>query len=407
MPNQILTTQLISNTSLALFSTNCPFINTASRMYQADFTSSGYQIGTTLQVKRQNNYLIGDGSVAVPQSIQEQVEEIKVEHQYHAMIEYTIQDLSLRIEDFSRLFLQPAIQGIIAKMEQDISRSAETELSMFANTSGTSINSFSSIDSAGTVLLKHNVALNQGDSYMALSIDDAATAKSGLVNFFTPMLNEEITRYSSVGHLSYFDVFQSQNIQRHVAGAGPTLFPGDTLTVNGAVASGSTIVLSGATPNITNYFLPGDLITIAGVDEWVNITGNTYKNAQFVILQPANSNGLGQVTIQVQILGNPIISDPTNTHRNVSNPIPDAAPVTVQGSYAINVAYPTRALDIVCPPLWKLEVPQVAQTTDEATGLSLTVTQIGNINTYQNLMRIDLLCGFKWHPQYACKVLGQ
>lgn len=407
MPNQILTTQLISNTSLALFSTNCPFINTASRMYQADFTSSGYQIGTTLQVKRQNNYLIGDGSVAVPQSIQEQVEEIKVEHQYHAMIEYTIQDLSLRIEDFSRLFLQPAIQGIIAKMEQDISRSAETELSMFSGTAGTPINSFASIDAAGTVLLNHDIALNEGDSYMALSVKEAASAKAGLINFFTPMLNEEITRYSSVGHLSYFDVFQSQNIKRHEAGAGPTLFPGDTLTVNGAVASGSTIVLAGATPNITNYFLPGDLISIAGVTSWAPKSGNTYTNAQFVILQPANSNGLGQVTIQVQILGNPIISDPTNSHRNVSNPVPDAAPVTVQGSYPLNVAYPTRALDIVCPPLWKLEVPQVAQTTDDATGLSLTVTQIGNINTYQNLMRIDLLCGFKWHPQYACKVLGQ
>jgi hypothetical protein len=75
-------------------------------------------------------------------------------------------------------------------------------------------------------------------------------------------------------------------------------------------------------------------------------------------------------------------------------------------SYNVNVAYPARALDIVCPPLYKLQVPYASVAVDPETGLSLAVTQTGDILGYQNLMRIDILCGFKWHPQYAVKLLS-
>src|SRR5690348_13655759 len=121
MANQFITTQLVSNTALAMFANNAPFVMTGSRIYQDDFTSSGYKIGDTLQVRRQNNFIIGDGSTATPQSIIETVENITVAHQYNALIAYTVQDLSLKIEDFSRMFIQPAIQNIVSKMEQDIS----------------------------------------------------------------------------------------------------------------------------------------------------------------------------------------------------------------------------------------------------------------------------------------------
>ena len=155
MPNQFINTQLVSNTALAMFANNAPFIMTGSRIYQDDFTSSGYKIGDTLQVRRQNNFIVGDGSTAVPQDIIETVENITVAHQYHALISYTVQDLTLRIEDFSRMFIQPAIQNIISKMEQDICAAAEQELNYYAGNAGTPINSFTAVDTAGAKLLEH------------------------------------------------------------------------------------------------------------------------------------------------------------------------------------------------------------------------------------------------------------
>lgn len=403
MPNQFITTQLVSNTALAMFANNSPFIMTGSRIYQDDFQSSGYKIGDTLQVRRQNNFIVGDGSTAVPQDIIETVENITIAHQYHALIAYTVQDLTLRIEDFSRMFIQPAIQNIITKMERDISADAEQELYFFQGSAGSPINSFGTVDLSGAKLLEMGVNI-ASDAYTAMTVRDGSSLKAALLNNFTPVFNEDIVRQSAIGHLSYFDIFQSQNIVRHQAGAGPTLTPGDTLTVNGAVASGNTIILAGATINTLNYFLPGDLISIADVHSVNPLSReSTGQNMQFVITQAANSNGAGAVTITV---APSIISSTSSPLQNVDVPIPNGAAVTVVPSYNVNVSYPARALDIVCPPLYKLQVPYSSVAVDPETGLSLAVTQVGDILAYQNLMRIDVLCGFKWHPQYAVKLLS-
>lgn len=403
MPNQLITTDLVSNTALAMFANNAPFVMTASRIYQDDFVSAGYKIGDTLQVRRQNHFIIGDGSVAAPQSIIETVETIVIAHQYHALIAYTIQDLSLRIEDFSRLFIAPAIQEIITQMEKDIGSAAEQQLNFFTGTAGTPINSFTTVDTAGAKLLEQGVNI-ASDAYLAMTVRDGSSLKGALLNNFTPVFNEDIVRSSAIGHLSYFDIFQSQNIKYHTAGAGPTLNSTDTLLVNGAVSSGNTIVLSGATASVTNYFVVGDLISIAGVQS-VNPVGraSTGQNMQFVITANANSTAGGAVTITVAPT---IISDVTNPNQNVSNAIPNNAAVTVVGSHNVNVAYPSRGIDIVCPPLYKLQVPYASVAVDPETGLSLAVTQTGDILGYQNYMRIDLLCGFSWHPQYATVVLS-
>lgn len=406
MPNQFINTQLVSNTALAMFANNAPFVMTASRIYQDDFQSSGYKIGDTLQVRRQNNFIVGDGSTAVPQSIIETVENITVAHQYHALISYTVQDLTLRIEDFSRMFIQPAIQNIVTQMERDICRDAEQELYFFSGTAGTPINSYTTVDLAGAKLLEQGVNISS-DAYLAMTVRDGSSLKGALLNQFTPVFNEDIVRQSAIGHLSYFDVFQSQNIVQHIAGAGPLTLPGDTLTVNGAVASGNTIILAGANGGgaaVPNYFLPGDLISIAGVSSVNPLSReSTGQNMQFVITQAASSLLGGALTITVSPT---IISDSTSPLKNVSNPIPNGAAVTVVGSYNVNVAYPARAIDIVCPPLYKLQVPYASVAVDPETGLSLAVTQTGDILGYQNFMRLDILCGFKWHPQYAVKLLS-
>lgn len=403
MANQFITTDLVSNTALAMFANNSPFVMTASRIYQDDFVASGYKIGDTLQVRRQNHFIVGDGSVATPQSIIETVESIVIAHQYHALIAYTIQDLSLRIEDFSRVFIAPAIQEIITQMEKDIGAAAEQELNFFTGTAGVPINSFTTVDTAGAKLLEQGVNI-ASDAYMAMTVRDGSSLKGALLNNFTPVFNEDIVRSSAIGHLSYFDIFQSQNIKNHVAGAGPTLYQADTLLVNGAVASGNTIVMDGATASVTDYFVVGDLISIAGVQS-VNPVGRaaTGQDMQFNVTANASSDGAGNLTVSVSPT---IISDAANPNRNVSNPVPDNAPVTMIGTHNVNVAYPSRALDIVCPPLYKLQVPYASVAVDPETGLSLAVTQTGDILGYQNYMRIDLLCGFKWHAQYATVVLS-
>lgn len=405
MANNFLTTDLVSNTALAMFANNAPYVMTASRDYQSEFSDTGYKIGDTITIRRQNNFVIGDGSTATPQDIVETSESLTINHQYHAFISYTIKDLTLKIDDFSRMFLQPAIQNIISKMERDISTAAVNELYYYVGTPGTPINSFSSVDIAGAKMLEQGVDITS-DAYLAMTVRDGSALKSGAQANFTPSYNEDIVRRSALGHMSYFDIFQSQNIVRHTAGSAATTYSADSLTVTTEVTSGNTIVLGGATASITNYFLPGDLIsfTSAAVQSVNPLSrAGTGQGMQFVITAAANSSGGGAVTITVSPT---IISDSLNPLQNVSNSIPAGAAVSVVNSYNCNVAYPTRGLDIVCPPLMKLQVPYCSVAVDPATKLSMTVTQIGDITNYKNLMRLDLLCGYKWHPQYNVKVLS-
>jgi hypothetical protein len=404
MANNFITTDLVSNYALASFANAAPFVMTANRTYEGDFTGSGYKIGDTLRVRRQNFFTVGDGAVATPQSIQEETESITIAHQYHAMINYQASDLTLRIDDFGRLFIKPAIQEIISKLEKDINAAAETELNFFTGSTIAAINSFNTVDLAGAKLLEQSVNIND-DAYMALGTRDASALKGSLLNQFLPMMNEDIAKNSSLGHLSYFDIFQSQLIGIHTAGDGPRLHPLDPLVVNGAVSSGNVIVLAGATASVTNYFVPGDLISISGVNSVTPIGRNdTGQNMQFVVTAAANSSAGGAISV---VVSPAIVSDPTNPRRNVTNPIPNGATVTMISSYRNNIAYPMRALDIICPPLYKLDVASFSLATDEETGLSLAVTQQGDIHTFQNNMRIDLLCAIKWHPQYAVKVLSK
>lgn len=401
--NTLITTDLVAKTALAEFAVACPWVVTASRMYENDFTQSGYKIGDTLRVRRQNQYIVGDGSVAASQPIIQTVESLTIAHQYHAMIDYTVKDLTLSIDNFAQEFIRPAIQNIIGQLELDIGLAAEQALYSFTGSSSAAINSFSAVDLAGAKLLEKGVRM-RNDTYMALSLADASALKSALLAGFTPMYNEDIIKYSALGHLSYFDVFQSQNIARHTAGAGPRLYSADTLLVNGAVSSGSTIALDGATISITDYFVAGDVISIAGVQSVNPVTrASTGKNMQFVVTANASSSGAGAVTISVEPA---IISDTANPLRNVTNAIPNNAAVTMVGSHNVNTAYIDRALSLACPPLEILEVQKYSRASDAETGLNLSVAEQGNINTYQNQMRLDILCGFKWHPQYASRVVS-
>ena len=274
---------------------------------------------------------------------------------------------------------------------------------LFSGAAGTPINSFTTVDEVGALMLEQGVDIAY-DAYLATTVRDGSALKGGLQNNFTPVFNEDIVRSSAIGHLSYFDMYQSQNIVSHVAGDGPVLFPGDALTVNGAVSSGNTIVLAGATINQTPYFRAGDLITVSGVKRVNRISRqSTGQDMTFVITADANSDGAGAITISVSPS---IISSTASPLQNVSNAVPNGAAVTVVPNYNVNVAYPSRGLDIVVPPLYKLQVPYSSTATDPDTGLSLTITQEGDVQSYQNFMRIDLLCGFKWHPEYAAKLIS-
>jgi hypothetical protein len=403
MANTLYNSSLICREALAAFEVNCPYTVTSNRGYENEFLRGPYKYGDSFNIRKRNHYIVEDNAgVLNPQNIEQALDPLTINHWYTTGVEIGSKELALNLEDFRQEVILPAVQEVISKVETDIAALAETSLYSFVPRSTTSyINSFGAVDEAGAKLLEMAVPINS-DAYIAMSVRDGSALKQGLIPNFTPVINDDIVRNSALGHTSYFDAFQSQNIKSHVAGNGPLLHPSDTLTVNGAVVSGNTIVFAGATASVTNYFLPGDRFSIAGVQSLTPVGRiPTGQDMQFVVTASANSTGGGAVTVTVAPV---IISDTTNPRRNVSNVIPNGAAVTVVGSHRVNVAYIRRALDVVFPPMEQLNVRECSITSDARTGISMRFSSQGDITSGVNTYRLEMLAGYAWHPEYAVVV---
>ena len=411
MANTFQTTELVANLALAKFVNNNSLVMTANRGYEGDFKMQDYRIGDSLNIRTQNRFVVGDGRIGQPQDVIETVETLTIDHQYHTLIEYNSKELTLDIDTgmdrFSERYIDPAIQEIVHRMEVDIALQAINELNFLVGTPGSPINSFQAVDSVGVKMLEQAMPILR-NAYYALGVRDASALKSSLQNAFNDTLNEDISFESRLGHLSYFDIFQNQAIPRHTAGSAL-----GAPVVNGAVASGNVVVLSGLTPTTTGVFLQGDVVTFgtfatASAVNSVNPIGraDTGQLMQFVVLADVDSDGGGAATLTIAPA---VISDPGNPRRNVTQAIPDAAVVTLIGAnttYNVNLAYAPRGLDIVVPPLARLDIQESYVKTDKDANVSIRVSKQGDIINDVNVLRLDVLCGYKWHAEYAVKSIS-
>lgn len=403
MANQLSVTQLVANLALAEFENNNSLLFTGSRDYESQFQLRSFRIGDTVSIRRQNFFNSTLTRVKPPQDVLEEVETLTISANPGASINFTAQEYTLtvdtQVERFNDRYVRPLIQEIVKQSEQLIADDARTALNFQAGTPGSPLNSFATIDLAGAKMLEQAMPITN-NAYMGVNVRDGSALKSSLQNAFNPTLNEDISFHSALGHLSYFDIYQNQSIARQTAGSNA----GTPLT-NGAVTSGTTINIDGLTPSATGVYKAGDIITIDGVFS-VNPIGrlSTGQLMQFVVQADVNANGGGQAVVTVSPS---IISDPNNPRRNVSIAIPDNASVSLAGAgtiYPVNLAYCTRGLDIVIPPMEPYFSKQSYNVVSEKTGCNLLVTLDSDTINGLNLLRIEMLLGWKWHPQYAIRL---
>lgn len=396
MTNQLLTTDLISNVTLATFVNETPFIHTSNRALQADFMMPSYRIGDSVNIRKQNRFITGDGQVANVQDILEESETLTLSHQYHEAIKYSSRDLTLKMDDFKVRYIDPAVRSIATKLEFDVATQAALDLNLFVGTAGTPINSIKTILLAARKLRSVAVDIRK-DAYLALNLEDDVEIKNSLSNFFNKTLNQDITQFGELNRLTNFDTFSTQNIYRQTSGspgAGP-------ITVIAQVSAGNGIAMTGFTPN-TLVFRTGDLFSIDGV---TNVNPLNYQStgddAQFVVTQDVTSDGAGNAFVAF----NPTIVI-SGARQNISGAIPAGAVVTPIASHNVNVAFIRQSLDLAMPPLEKLDVPFTSVVTDPETNVSMRISKQGDIINDINVLRLDVLCGFKWHPEYAVRVIS-
>lgn len=410
--NNLEVTQKIARLMLARFRNVNPFVMTAFRGYEEEY-KDGYAYGDTLQIRRQNQFLVTDSRIATNQAVNQTTELLTINHQFNTLISFTTKQLSLFLdkdkEFYRQQFLYPIIDAISKTTEVAVAQEALTDVYYTVGDPTTPLNSYAAIDAIRVKMIEQAMPVTEG-IYCAMTPRSAGALRSAVNNNFNPTLNTDVTFYARLGNLSGIDLFESNSIQSHTAGSGA----GAPVVAANVVSGTNSISLSGFTPSATGVVKQGDIITFtqsAAINSVNPVDrSDTGQKMQFVVTSPdpINADGGGLATITVNPV---IISDPSSPNRNVSNPILTGATLSILGAgttYRVNMAYVPRGLSMVTPPM---AIPPGAPSSflarDTNANLALRVVECAydSINDLSPL-RLDLLMGSLWHGQYAVRVVS-
>lgn len=411
MANTLINSTLLSKKAAVEFQLNNTFLATANRKYDTMYSDSTYDSGATVNIRLDNQFIVKRGETVTASDIKETNDTITLQDLYSIPVTYTTTDLTttLRINWEERVF-KPAVRALAAEVNKDIAAAAATDLYIHNGTPGTAISSFATVDAVGATMVERGISPAQ-PWYMTLNPRDASSLKSSLQNAFNTTLNTEISLRSRLGRLSYFDMMTDQSIATHTPYTAGVM-TGSSIQVNADVTSGSTIVLKGLSTSITGIFKAGDVLQISGVQSVNRVNRvSTGQDMQFVVTADADSTAGGLATVTVSPS---IISDTTDPNRNVTGTVLEDATVLVNGvdgtsaqvAHKANVAYNENGLYVVTPRLAKLDTPESNVFNDPESGLSLRVSKSAEILDNKNVLRIDLLCGYKWMPQSAVRLMS-
>jgi hypothetical protein len=251
-----------------------------------------------------------------------------------------------------------------------------------------------------------------GNRYWANSPSVSATLTNSLYNVFNMTVNRGALLDGFIGHLSGFDFFKSNFVQRQISGVGeaggspPTGYKLGGVVTNGPITGGSTIEVSGLVASQADAFNEGDIITVAPAAEVFMVNPLTYEplaqTAQFVVTAQVASDGGGLASIPVS----PTIVV-SGARQNISAAIPDGAQLYLADDHNVSLAFHNQAIVFAAPPIKELKGGVEAITSySDLYKMAMTYSLGADIRNYIQLDRIDVICGVAINPEFAVTVMS-
>ena len=115
MANSLLSPTIITREALRILHANLNFIDNCDKQYDNKFANSGAspsgKIGPSLTIRMPNQYTVRTGSTIAVQDTTETSQVLTVSTMKGVDTNFTTQDLTLTIDEFSERYLKPAIAG--------------------------------------------------------------------------------------------------------------------------------------------------------------------------------------------------------------------------------------------------------------------------------------------------------
>ncbi len=389
MSNLFLTVSQITREALRILHQKSNFIGSINRQYDDSFAQAGAKIGNTLRVRLPNQYTVRTGAALEPQDTTENQVSLSITSQKGVDVQFSSQDLTLSLDDFSTRILEPAMAVLAANIEADA-------LSMSSSVYN-QINGMGSAQTFRNILLGRkalldNLAPMDDQHYCRLCTQDNVDMVDSLKGLFQS--STEIAkqyRDGVLGRTGGFEFAENTIVPSFTNGAGTGY------VVNGAGQTGSTIAVGTGTGALN----AGQVFTIAGVFRVHPETKQNTGALQQFVVTTAYAGGAGNLSISPAIIT-------TGGTQNVTGSPASGAALTLAGSasetYGQSLAYHKDAFtfataDLIMPKGVDMAAREVFD------GISMRIVRQYDINSDNLPCRIDVLYGYQAiRPQLAVRL---
>ncbi len=406
-------TQYVLDDVFVRFWNSLSFARTANRNLEGDFKNLRFATGQTINYRLEERYLAGEGATATSESRVQVIRPLTISKQFRTMVEYSGFELTFdraRDEPYLEMANAPRAKRLANLVEGFIAnQNFQLQTYQAVGTPGVPVD-FNTILTADAYMTELGIP-EDGKRYTGVPPRVAAGLSNDLFGVFNNTVNTGALIDGFIGHLSGFDFFKTNFLNRQIAGAGqlggspPAGFLLAGTVSNGPITGGNTIDVTGLgqAPG-TVVFNIGDIIEVDSSAGVFMVNPLTYQpliqGAQFVVTAQVITSDGSNAVIPV----NPTIVI-SGARQNISAAIPNGAQMLLRASHNVSLAYHTQAIVFAAPPIKELKggVEAVTRYSD-LYKLAMTYSLGADIRNYEQLDRIDVICGVAINPEFAVRI---
>lgn len=415
MSNNLLTISMITPEALMVLENELTFSANAYREYDDQFAVNGAKIGNTLNVRKPARFIGTSGPALNVEDFYESSVPVVLGvpasygDQFHVDTQFTTQDLSLSLDNFSDRVLKPCMAAIANRIDYIGLLMAKNNTANIVGIPGTTASALSTYLTAQAYLDGEGTPRDGKRSLFIDPFTNAATVDA-LKALFNPtqqigdQYRKGLMGRDSAGLNWYLD----QNVVTQQFGTYTgTITANTTGAFTGSIATGwassSTITL---TNSATNALKQGDVITIAGVYAVNPQSRQSYGKLRNFVVNADAGGGAGTYTVNISpaIITAGQFQNVTVTSTSATATVTPVAATGVSGPQ--NIMCHRNAFTLATADL---EVPRgvhfAGRSASKSSGLSVRIVSQYTIANDAIPTRLD--CLFGWAPLYAelsCRV---
>lgn len=394
----------ITRKALAILHNKLVFCKTINRQYDDRFTKSGALNGGQLLIREPNQFEVATSATLDTQDVTESTQTLTVATRRGVHVNFSTEELTLSMDDFSERILEPAMSRLAAELDKVVVTDCYKYVynHVLGTAAGPTV--LADVQSARSLISK-GLAPEDNRTLMAESLSMNAIVNEAKALFHPASEIEMQWNKGYVGRAHSFKFYETETVPNHTTGSRDDTTPVCN-TSTGITSGTATITTTGYDSGAT--LTQGDVFTIADVYA-VNLeTKQRYPHLQqFVVTTAKALDG----TDVIAVSPTPITSGAKQNVELVSAGASKAIiNVTAGGSgaasttYINNMAYHRDAFTLVTADLI---MPKGTDMAHRAVydGISLRLVRDYDVVNDKLPCRLDVLFGWKTlRPEWACRL---